>query len=119
MKVLEKIKKGLRRFDYIWTIIYGLLILCGSVFMPELQVRGGYELRIILGIGAGILIVIGIIRLKKVNFIEEDMLDDYEKLFLNHKLSNEEIDIIMCRKYGKKYDKFLQEKNNENDTTNE
>lgn len=54
------------------------------------------------------------------DFKNEDMLQEYEKLFLDQTLSIEEIEAIMIEKYGSRYEPYRErELNNEtksNDT---
>lgn len=103
---MKKRKKLWKLFDYIWPVVYAIIMLFGIALMPASQNPEEIIIRIIGVVFSIIGILFGVIRLRKTNLKQEEMLDDYEKLYLNNNLSNEEIDSIMKNKYGKNYDKF-------------
>ena len=75
--MLQVLKKFFRRFGNLSSILYGLVLLCGAVFTTSVEP----VLRIIVAIGALVLILIEVKRIKNTDFVEEKMLDVYEKFF--------------------------------------
>ena len=106
--MLQVLKSFFRRFGNLSSIFYGLVLLCGAVFTTSVEP----VLRIIVAIGALVLVLMEVKRIKNTDFEEKKMLDEYEKLFLNQAISIEEIDDIMTKKYGDRYKRFSEKSKN-------
>lgn len=103
---MDKIKRVLKIVDYTWPIAYAIILIIGVVCSPSSENTGDVLLKGTVVVASITLVVISCIRLCRVNFKEEAMLDEYEKLYLNEQLSNKEIDSLMEEKYGEHYNKF-------------
>lgn len=102
---MKKLKDIFRKVTYLLPILYGFILLCGAIFSVTIELAS----RVIVGIGSVCLMLIGLIRWKNTDFEDEDMLQEYERLFLDQTLSIEEIEAIMIEKYGSRYEPYREE----------